>query len=206
MEYKCIISVDPGLKGAFSIFDGNKNPIIYKIPLKTVIKSNKKKKNIYDLERIVEILELYRNKNVIFGIERQSARVGEGVTSSFTNGTGYGSLLGIAHGLKFDVIIVSPVTWKKYFPELITKNSENLKNKQKTIRLKIKNIKDNDLEKQYKKEIEKIGRQVKAEAKSQSRVIAQKLYPKLNNEFLKVSDDGKSDAVLIGVYLKNKDF
>lgn len=204
MVYKYIISIDPGLKGAIVIFPNNKSPLIYSIPLKQIIKSNKKKKNIYNLGEIVNILGEYQGKKVLFVIERQSSRRGEGVTSSFTTGQGYGSLLGIAYALKFDVTIVSPVTWKKYFPQLQTKNSEKNKKEQKELREKVKNIKDNDLKKSYEREIDKLGREIKKEGKNQGRAIAQKLYPKLKKEFVKVSDDGKSDAIMLGVFMKNQ--
>jgi hypothetical protein len=122
--------------------------------------------------------------------------------SSFTSGSGYGSLQGIGYGLGFKVVIIGPQTWKKDFPELLTKESNDFKTQQIKIKQELKTIKDKAIQKQYKKEIEKLNRLIKKEAKSQSRLIAMKLYPKLKDEFKKTKDDGKSDALLLGLYVK----
>ena len=44
MEKRVIISVDVGLTGGITVFEGKKQPIIHKIPIKKVKKSNKKTK------------------------------------------------------------------------------------------------------------------------------------------------------------------
>lgn len=222
-KYDYIIGCDPGLTGGISIFDKSGCIQVLSIPvMKAVI--NKKNKNIYDIKQIVKILKQFENKNVYFGIERQSSRMGEGSVSSFTNGTNYGLLQGIGHTMEFDVNIISPVTWKKYFPELITEKAiimkeekkENIKY-QKIKKEELKNIKDKKPQKQYKKDIEilkeelkllekegsKLQRLIKYDAKFQARKISAKMYPLFEKELTKVKDDGKADAILIGEYLNN---
>ena len=64
-----IISVDPGLAGGISLLEENKEPIVYKIPVKKTI-VNKKNKNIYDIVKIIDIFNKYKNKEVLFIIEK----------------------------------------------------------------------------------------------------------------------------------------
>ena len=213
MKKNIIISVDVGFTGGITVFDGKNLPIIYRTPVKQVKKSGKKNKNgkntknAYDIEILLEILKPYNSKKVIFGVERQSSRPQEGSVSSFTSGTNFGLLLGIGYGLGFDVKIIQPQTWKKYFPEIISKEAEILRAQKKKILDKAKNIKDIDEKKEYKKEnekeINKLTRLIKADAKTQARLICQKKYPELKQEFIKVKDDGVADATLIGVFMEN---
>ncbi len=225
MQYDdIIIAIDPGLTGAIAIFDKT-NISIYKIPVKTTI-INKKNKNIYDTDEIINIFSNYRKKSVFLAIERQSSRPGEGSVSSFTNGANYGLLKGIGLGLGFNLEIIGSITWKKVFSEFNNPESMKLKITQKEKRQEIKdnkekkqeikNIKDKKLKKEYikrneeidkiiediDKEIKKIGRQIKKNGKDKAREIAQKLYPLLKQEFIKVGDDGKADAILLGTYVK----
>jgi len=204
MKYDIIFSFDPGLTGGISIFEGKKLPIVYGMPLKKIIK-NRKNKNICNLEEIANILRSHSSpkKKVLGVIEKQSARHKEGVVSSFTNGLGFGGLQGICYGLNFNVFIVPPATWKKYYPNIVTENSIKLKEIQRGIWYKLKNTKEKHLKKQYKKEADKIKRQIKADAKLQARLIAQGLYSKLKEEFNRVKDDGKAESLLIGKYVKD---
>jgi len=216
MEKNIIISVDVGFTGGITVFNSKKLPIIHRTPVKQVKKSGKKTKkgkntkNAYDMKILLEILKPYSDKKVIFGVEKQSSRHGEGSVSSFTSGTNFGLLLGIGYGLGFDVKIIQPQTWKKYFPEIISQEAEILRAQKKKILDGAKNIKDYNEKKKYKedneKEINKLTRLIKADAKKQARLICQNLYPKLKQEFMKVKDDGVADATLIGIYmLKNLD-
>ena len=84
-KYNVIIAVDPGLTGGISIIEGKKTPAVHKIPVSKIV-VNKKKKNIYDLDAISEILQPYSGKNVLFVQELVSAMPNQGVTSSFNFG------------------------------------------------------------------------------------------------------------------------
>ena len=46
-------------------------------------------------------------------IEKQSARPGQGVSSTYKIGYGYGVLIGVLAALKFPVVEVAPATWKR---------------------------------------------------------------------------------------------
>jgi len=205
MKKKIIISVDVGFTGGITIFDGKELPIIHRIPVKKIKKSKKKTKNTYDINGLIEILGQYSNKKIIFGVERQSSRPGEGSVSSFTSGTNFGLLLGIGYGFGFNVKIIHPQSWKKHFPEIISQEAEILKAQKKKILDETKNIKDIEQKKEYtkenKKELNRLTRLIKADAKTQARLICQNMYPKLKQEFIRVKDDGVADATLIGVYM-----
>jgi len=221
-EYDIVISIDVGLTGAIVIFEGDEIPKIHEMPLQSIIR-NKKKKNIYDYKEIVKILKPYKDKNVLYGVETQGVRPGEGGVSAMTSGTGYGFLQGVGYSFEFEVTLIHPRTWKKIYPEMITEEAKvmiaekKVKSKEAKVMLaerkeEIKNIKDKELKKQYKKEtddlakgskkqIDKLGRSIKASAKAEARKIAKNMYPELEKEFIRVKDDGKADATLIGKYM-----
>jgi len=199
---KVIIGVDPGLTGGIVVLFGDETPKVYKMPINVVVK-NKKKKRHYDVKKIVDIVKKYDKKDIVFAIERQSTRPGEGNVSSHTNGQNYGILQGIGYCIEANVLIILPRTWKKHFPDLSTDVFVELRDGVKDANNKYKNEKDKCKKKQYKKDVEKIRRCVKSEAKRQSREICKKLYPSISYEFNKVSDDGKSDAMLIALYVRD---
>lgn len=229
MKYKVVIGLDPGLTGGLTILDGKKQPQIYEMPLESIV-VNKTKKNIYDLDAISAILEPYRGKNVLFVQEKVTARKTNGVTSMFNFGFSAGSTLGIASAMGFDRYEARPQLWKKSFPELKTQAFNDLKAEAKKLRdldkpvkaelkrLKElrKTIKDKDLKKTNKKEIdrlkkevalvdaevEKINAKAKTEAKKASRAVASQLQPDLAHRFKRVKDDGLAESMLIAIFGK----
>ena len=186
-EYDIIIAIDPGLTGAIAIFEGDNEPKIHPIPLKTIIR-NKKNKKIYNYEEIVNILKPYKGKLVYYGLEVQGVRPGEGGVSAMTNGTGYGFLQGVGYAMEFDVNLIHPKTWKKIYPEMITEEAKKM-------------IEEKKIKTKTKKEKDKLTRLIKASAKAQARKISTDMYPTLAKEFIRVKDDGKADAVLIGNFI-----
>jgi hypothetical protein len=201
-QYNVIISNDPGITGGISIIEGKNEPIVYKIPVSEII-VNKKKKKIYDLDSIAEIFEPYRDKKVLYVQEQVSAMPGNGNVSMFGFGFSAGSTLGVAAGMGFDRYEVRPSFWKKHFPELTTQTILDLKEEAKKLRAKAKTIKDKDLKKANKKELEKINRQVKTEAKNASRELASEKYPELAHLFEKKNADGLAESLLIAIFGKD---
>ncbi len=196
-----IFSIDPGLSGGISILEGDKEPLIYRIPLKKII-VNKKNKNTYDMMKIIDIFKEYKNKKILFVIEKQNVRQGEGAVSAMTIGKNYGQLLGMAYALNFTVIEVTPQRWKKHFPELINDYIREKKEEAKKLRNIGKLLKDKEEKKQNKKQVDKINRQVKVEAKKNARELASKLYPTLKDMFIKTNTDGLAESLLIGIFAK----
>jgi len=195
-----VIGIDCGLNGAISIID-DKSTTVHQMPVKKEKKSGKTK-NVMDTSGLVSILSKYKDKKVVCGIERQGVRPGEGGVSALTIGVGYGLLQGVAYAFGFDVKIISPVSWKKHFPELTTKEMEELKLQQKELKEKDKTEKDKAKKKENKKEIEKLGRQVKVIAKDGARILAAKKNPELADLFKLKKNDGMAESLLICYFVK----
>jgi hypothetical protein len=202
-SYDIIISCDPGITGGTSILENKNKFLIHKMPIKQKI-VNKKKKNVYNMEALFEIFSKYQYKKVLFCIERQGVRPGEGAVSAMTIGKGFGQLIGLAYGMGFDVVEISPVTWKKEFPELVTQEIKVIKSEIKNLRAESKTIKDKDAKKQNKKQIEKLNRQVKFKAKTTARELVSYRYPQFVDYLKKKNTDGMAESLLIALYGRNK--
>jgi len=196
-----IMAIDPGLTGGISILDNNKTPVVYKIPVKSII-VNKKKKNTYDMIEIIKLFSPYKNKKVSFFIEKQNVRPKEGGVSAMTIGKNYGQLLGAAYAFGFNVIEITPQSWKKHFPELITDEMRDIKAEMKELRLIGKKIKGKEAKKENKRQVEKLGRQFKSLAKTEARKLVSNLYPSISDRFVKKNTDGMAESVLIVLYGK----
>jgi crossover junction endodeoxyribonuclease RuvC len=96
-----IISFDPGQKGGIAIHQQGKTTA-YPMPLAG---------KVLDLASIAAII-----KNAspdIAVIEKVGSMPGQGVSSTFTFGTGYGQLQGLLAGLGIPFELVTPQAWKK---------------------------------------------------------------------------------------------
>lgn len=92
--------IDPGLKGGIGIIDGNKQ-FTYPMPMSG--------KDIY-VSALVEILRSHKVELVIS--EKVHSMPGQGVSSTFTFGKGYGMVLGAVMGAGIPLELVSPQKWK----------------------------------------------------------------------------------------------
>ena len=215
-----VIGIDPGLTGGISILDDGALSV-YKMPVRPIV-VNKKKKNTYDMVEIIKLFSSYRSKQVLFIIEKQNVRPKEGGVSAMTIGKNYGQLLGAAFAFCFDVVEIASQKWKKHFPELISKGIIDKKEEIKKLKSLLKEelgkleeigktLKDKKAKKLNKeqikrlskesiKETDKLARQVKAEAKTNARELAAKLYPKIADRFEKKNTDGVAESVLIALY------
>ena len=212
-KYIVYIGLDVGVQGGISIVDNKNLPIVYKIPVKQVV-INKKKKKIYDLCKLVEILKPYQNKKVLFLQESVSSMPGQGVSSAFGFGKSAGVSLGAATALGFTVEEVRASLWKKAFPELNTVEIKGLRWQLKKIRENNKTLKEKALKKgNNKKEIElilaenkknsgRLNRQIKSKSKAEARFLVSKLYPGLAHNFKAVNTDGVAESLLIALYGK----
>jgi len=198
-----IIGIDVGLSGGITILDGDQVPIIYKMPLEKIV-VNKKKKNTYDMLSIVDICKKYKNRKVLFCIEKQGVRPGEGAVSAMTIGKGFGQLLGVGYAFGFKVVIITPVKWKKIFPFLDENGVIDLRGQIKDKRIYGKTLKDIEAKKENKKCIEKLQRDVKSQAKTNARELATDLFPELSDRFVKKNSDGLAESLLIALYGRDK--
>lgn len=201
MNYDIYIGIDNGINGGISIIE---NDIIkvFRIPvIKKIV--NKKEKKTYDLTKLVDIFKPFCGKKVLFAIESISIRPGEGGVSACTIGAGFGKLIGIAAAFNFNIEEIHPLTWKKHFPELKSSEIVEFKKQIKELKEKAKTIKEKGAKEENKRLIEKLGREVKSNAKAGARLLAAKLYPYLDGEFKQINSDGKAESVLIAKYAQD---
>ena len=124
--------------------------------------------------------------------------------SALTIGKGFGQLLGVGYALEFKVVEVTPQSWKKGFPELITDEMRDIKADMKDLRLAGKKIKGKEAQKENKKQVDKLGRNFKSLAKTGARELVSRLYPSLSDKLVKKNTDGLAESVLISLYGKEK--
>jgi len=206
------IGIDPGLGGGLAIIfqDANGSIVanVYGIPLvKDKPKSkNAKSKNDYDVAALAKILKPLEGKNVFVCLERVSAMPGQGVSSMFTFGEGFGIWRGLIGAMGFTLKLSTPMTWKKEYGDKLMKEKiekpEILKlSKPEVNRLSAADRKNHkDTTKSYKQEMDK----AKKVAKDNARDLAAKLYPNLSDEFKLKKDDGKAEAILIAEFQRRQ--
>lgn len=212
IDYEYILGVDPGILGGITILDLKTEDMeVYPMPINTLTKGTKKKPkkvNEIDCQGIVNLLSPYKSKNVLFVIERVTARGGEAPNRAFNFGYGWGYIQGVAWTLGFDVEIVTPQKWKKSFPKLETKDMSLIRDEIYVLKEDVKDLQDKKMPKdkiqEKKKEISQKDSKLKSLAKSAARELVSKMYPKQKDEFKRVKDDGKAESVLIGLYGKNE--
>lgn len=105
--------MDPGLKGGYGMI--NSDGLLLSYGLFPVIKVGKK--NELDLHKIDGLFKNWKNNfpraKIIVALERVSAFRGQGVTSMFNFGKGYGALIGIIVSNGCSLISIRPQEWKK---------------------------------------------------------------------------------------------
>ena len=201
--YDVIISCDPGVTGGISIVGKRLKSCMFPMPVvKTVV--NKKKKKKYDVNAILDIFKKYKGKKVLFVQEKIHSMPGEGSVSSFGFGYNSGLTKGICLGMGFDVVEVSPIIWKKAFPELTTPEMRVKKAEIKDLRVISKTLKDKGAKKQNKKQVDRLGRQIKSAAKTAARELVSKKYPQFADVLQKKNTDGMAESFLIALYGRQK--
>ena len=100
------VGIDPGNKGGIAIIANNG---VYVFPMPTI---TSKGKESLDGQRIREILSAWQEGSLVF-LEKVGAMPGQGVTSMFNFGQGFGMLKGILVGLEIPYELITPQAWKK---------------------------------------------------------------------------------------------
>ena len=103
-----IIGIDPGLTGAVAILPEG---LFFDTPTASVKKGSSKK--VYLVAEMVTILAIVDRDNAHVYIEDVHAMPGQGVSSTFSFGRGYGLWEGIVAALGIPYTLVSPVRWKR---------------------------------------------------------------------------------------------
>ena len=111
-----IIGIDPGITGAISFFDDDGEFLGGKdMPTKPL-----GKKRQVDASELYEVImqcwlgETGPGPNPVAYLEKVHAMPGQGVTSMFNFGMGYGAIQGVLAAAGIQVKLVTPQAWKKH--------------------------------------------------------------------------------------------
>lgn len=112
-----IIAVDPGVTGAFAVFQSeNRSVHVYDIPtLQTIV--NKKKRRILDYESLAahfRHLVIYEHESFLVTERIRPFPHDTPMTASKLSEI-YGAIKGMAYMQDLNVIDVEPIVWKRFF-------------------------------------------------------------------------------------------
>lgn len=106
-----IIGIDPGLTGAVAILC-NGVLAIFDTPTECIKKGKSNKQEFLPAE-MASIFSAVRGQECCCFIEKVGAMPGQGVSSMFGFGKGYGMWIGILAALRIPYTLVTPQAWKK---------------------------------------------------------------------------------------------
>lgn len=107
-----VFGIDPGLSGAIAWRDGAGIEDIADMPTFQITRNAKNKRDI-DAAGLVEIMEKAAGHGAHAFIEQVGAMPGQGSSSMFAFGKGFGIVIGVVAALHIPVTFVPPQTWKK---------------------------------------------------------------------------------------------
>jgi len=108
-----ICGIDPGLSGAISFYNPQRDFLaVHDIPTHTV-PSGKKTKRDPDYAQIASLIEEKSEFIEHVYIEQVGAMPGQGVTSMFNFGKVYGVLIGVVAATMLPMTFISPMKWKR---------------------------------------------------------------------------------------------
>ena len=105
------VGIDNGLKGGMTAIDDD-GKVIKSIPMPVI--TTPKGKSEYNIVEIKEFLIKFaaHTKTNLVGLEKAQAFPGQGVTSTFSTGKGYGMFIGLLSALNIPFTVVAPQTWQ----------------------------------------------------------------------------------------------
>ena len=101
----CIMGVDPGLGGAIAFFEPEKD-MVHALDMPVV-------DGHVDVAALAAAIRGFKPEIAI--VEQVGARPGQGVSSMFKFGTGYGMVRGVIAALGVPLHLVVPGKWKKHY-------------------------------------------------------------------------------------------
>lgn len=111
--YDTFIGIDPGKSGAVGIIRPGSTLVVETFDT-PIMKAAKGTKNSYDVQGMLDILVKAKESGKTYAIlENVHSMPGQGVSSTFDFGKGFGIWIGILAALKIPHTLVSPVRWKK---------------------------------------------------------------------------------------------
>lgn len=105
---KATVGFDPGKEGAFCLMQDGLMPVVVTFPFNGL---EMDLRFIYEWLRRID--DSYLSPPTLV-IEKVHAMPGQGVTSMFTFGSGFGELKALAKILAYPTILVTPQEWKKH--------------------------------------------------------------------------------------------
>ena len=110
------LGIDPGITGAISIFNDGHFRCVHDMPVMQMGKT--RQINSAALAGIVideSKLKSDSPNDVVAYLEKVNAMPGQGVTSMFNFGMGYGAIQGVLAAHHIPYKLVTPQKWKKYY-------------------------------------------------------------------------------------------
>lgn len=108
---KYILGIDPGLSGAFALYNPEDGEVITE-PMPT-LKAGSGSKRVVDDVALARWVDSWAEQIKMCYLEQVHAMPKQGVTSSFTFGMGYGIVKGIVAANMIPITLVRPAVWKK---------------------------------------------------------------------------------------------
>lgn len=102
-----VVGIDPGLSGGIAILEGGRLQC-WPTPTRTA-----GPKRSFDERPMVDLLRSRRRTIRLLALEQVGARPGQGVTSMFRFGEGYGLWRGLLWALEIPHLLVRPQAWKQ---------------------------------------------------------------------------------------------
>lgn len=106
-----IIGIDPGNTGAIAVLDINGFVEVHDMPL--MANGKKNQVNGAELSKIIRDIRNRAAGDVHAVVEKVGAMPGQGVSSMFNFGMGYGVIQGVLAGARVSYSPVTPQKWKK---------------------------------------------------------------------------------------------
>lgn len=96
-----VLGIDPGAKGGLALVTAGE-ALVWPIPMAG---------NVVDTQAVSQILHIYEPH--LIALEKVHSMPGQGVSSTFTFGRGFGRIEGIAEALSVRVELITPQRWKQ---------------------------------------------------------------------------------------------
>lgn len=104
-----ILAADPGLTGALAVMKNGKIIAIHDAPIQKKENSNR---NEYIVEEMWELVAPWQHQQATFILENVNAMPGQGVTSMFSMGFGFGLWRAMISAARMNCVLVRPIKWK----------------------------------------------------------------------------------------------
>jgi hypothetical protein len=116
-----IVGIDPGLTGGLALLDLAAGPSLGVRLVRTpsvVVRTREHTRRQYDVpamwRALCELTGYDPHGGALVALEAQSARPGQGVTSSYSTGLGFGLWHGLCTARQVAVVKVAPQSWKRH--------------------------------------------------------------------------------------------